>query len=67
VIAAGSTITVGGGNLFAMAAQAYGDATLWTRIAAANGLTDPWVSGIVTLSIPRAGGRESNGGILGGV
>lgn len=37
----GKLITVNGANLFQLAAQYYGDATLWTTIAQANGLTDP--------------------------
>lgn len=46
------TITVGGGNLYAIAAQQYGDATRWTDIASANGLSDPMLTGINTLIIP---------------
>jgi len=58
------TVTVAGGNLFAIAAQYLGDATQWNRIAAINGLTDPMITSLVTLKIPpvKAGG---NGGILG--
>ena len=46
------TITVGGGNLYAIAAQQYGDAQRWTDIANANGLSDPMLTGINTLIIP---------------
>lgn len=46
------TITVGGGNLYAIAAQQYGDAQRWTDIASANGLSDPMLTGINTLIIP---------------
>lgn len=46
------TITIAGGNLFAIAAQYLGDATQWIRIAQQNGLTDPMLSGLVTLVIP---------------
>lgn len=46
------TITVAGGNLFAIAAQYLGDATQWLRIAQANGLSDPMLQGLVTLVIP---------------
>lgn len=46
------TITVSGGNLFQLAAQQLGDATQWIRIAQANGLSDPMLSGLVTLRIP---------------
>ena len=47
-----TTITVAGGNLFQIAAQYLGDATQWLRVAQANGLTDPMLSGVVTLVIP---------------
>lgn len=46
------TVTVAGGNLYALAAQYLGDATQWNRIAQVNGLLDPVVTGIVTLQIP---------------
>lgn len=45
-------ITVAGGNLFRIAAQYLGDATQWLRIAQANNLSDPMLSGVVTLNIP---------------
>lgn len=47
-----NTVTVAGGNLFALAAQLLGDATQWLRIAQANGLSDPVLQGLVTLTIP---------------
>lgn len=56
-------ITVVGGNLFQLAAQYYNDATQWTVIAQANGLTDPEVTGLQTLLIPPPSSQES-GGIL---
>ena len=46
-------VTVGGGTLYDVAAQQYGDGTRWSDIAQANGLTDPALSGIQTLSIPQ--------------
>ncbi len=46
------TITVVGGNLFALAARFLGDATQWIRIAQLNGLSDPMLQGVVTLRIP---------------
>jgi phage-related protein len=46
------SITVGGGDLYTIASQQYGDATRWTDIATANGLTDPVLTGINTLVIP---------------
>jgi hypothetical protein len=45
-------ITVAGGNLYALAAQEYGDANAWPIIAQANALTDPVLDGIHTLTIP---------------
>ncbi|OYV38338.1 MAG: hypothetical protein B7Z80_10360 [Rhodospirillales bacterium 20-64-7] len=45
-------IIVGGGTLYGVAAQVYGDATQWQQIAQANGLSDPNLSGITQLSIP---------------
>jgi|HubBroStandDraft_1064217.scaffolds.fasta_scaffold00053_79 nucleoid-associated protein YgaU len=58
--------TVVGGDLYRLAAQTYGDATQWYRIAAANGLGDPFVPGPVTLTIPAPTTQPGNGGILGG-
>ena len=47
-------ITVSGADisLFHVAARELGDATQWIRIAQANGLTDPMLSTVVTLTIP---------------
>ena len=56
------TITVTGGNLFQVAAQQLGDATQWIRIAQANGLSDPMLTGLVTLMIP-ATDPSAGGGI----
>lgn len=47
-----TTVTVAGGNLFALAAQYLGDATQWVRIAQVNGLNDPVLTGLVTLVLP---------------
>lgn len=61
-----STITVANTTLYHLAASAYGDPSLWTLIARANGLLDPWVDDIVTLEIPRPSQRQPDGGVLGG-
>lgn len=45
-------VVTGGGNLYQVAAQTYGDATRWTDIAAASGITDPMTTGFNTLTIP---------------
>lgn len=46
------TVTQSGGNLYQVASDQYGDASLWSSIASANDLTDPQLSGINTLTIP---------------
>jgi hypothetical protein len=46
------TITVYGGNLYQLAAEKLGDATQWIRIAQANQISDPFLSGSVTLLLP---------------
>jgi hypothetical protein len=56
------SITVVGGTLFRVAADELGDATQWLRIAQANGLSDPMLSGVVTLRIP-ARDPQAGGGI----
>ncbi len=58
-----NVITVAGGNLFQIAQMEYGDAMAWTGIAKANGLTDPFLTGTVTLYIPAL--PDSSGGVLG--
>lgn len=62
VTASPNTVTVAGGNLFSIAGQQYGDATAWTGIAKANGLTDPMIQGTRTLNIPAH--PDTAGGIL---
>jgi nucleoid-associated protein YgaU len=57
-------ITVAGGNLFALAAKYLNDATQWIRIAQANGLSDPVLNGVVTLTIPPED-ASAGGGIAG--
>lgn len=57
-----NTVTAAGGNLFKLAADAYGDPTAWTTIARANNLTDAQLSGVNTLVIPP--NPDSSGGVL---
>lgn len=45
-------ITTGGGNLYQLATQTYGDAARWTDIAQASGLSDPMTPGFNTLTVP---------------
>lgn len=56
-----NSITVAGGNLFAIAAQQLGDATQWIRIAQTNNLTDPILVGIFTLTIPAVNSSATGG------
>jgi nucleoid-associated protein YgaU len=58
-----SSVTTAGGNLQTIAAKQYGDATSWTAIAKANGMTDPVVSGVQTLTVPVQ--PDTAGGVLG--
>jgi hypothetical protein len=56
------TITVSGGNLFAIAAQYLGDATQWIRVALQNGMTDPMLPpGVTTLVIPNVDASQGGG------
>lgn len=55
----------GGWKLVSYRRQELGDATQWNRIAAANGLWDPFLDGVVTLIIPPVDPNAGNGGILG--
>lgn len=55
-------ITVAGGNLYALAALHLGDATQWIRIAQLNRLSDPVVTGVVTLTLPPID-RGAGGGV----
>jgi nucleoid-associated protein YgaU len=57
------TVTVAGGNLFALALEHLEDATQWNRIAQANGLIDPFLGGPMTLKIP-AVDKNAGGGVF---
>ncbi len=54
-------ITVAGGDLYRLALARYGDATQWWRIAQANGLTDPVLTGPATLTIPALTATDTGG------
>lgn len=57
--AQGKIVTVQNANLFQLAAQYYGDATLWNTIATANGLYDPFVTtGVISSVIVNIGGSD---------
>jgi hypothetical protein len=46
-------IVTGGGNLYQLAAQEYGDATRWTDIAGASGIGDPMMTGFHIVTVPQ--------------
>lgn len=46
-------VVTGGGNLYQLAAQTYGDATRWTDIAQASGISDPMTVGFNTVTVPQ--------------
>lgn len=56
-----TTITVQNANLYSLASKYYGNAMKWTLIANANNLQTPYVSSVMTLTIPKDG--SSTGGI----
>jgi nucleoid-associated protein YgaU len=58
------SVTVAGGNLFALAARYLKDATQWIRIAQANELSDPVLVGVNVLVIPPVD-ATAGGGIAG--
>jgi hypothetical protein len=58
------TITTVGGTLFHVAASQLNDATQWIRIAQLNNLSDPMLSGLVTLTLPDPD-PNAGGGIAG--
>lgn len=58
----GALVVQAGGSLYRLAADAYGDATAWVDIAAANGLVDPEIEGIAELRVPPK--QNSSGGVL---
>ncbi len=55
-------IIVAGGNLFEIACVQLGDATQWIRLAQANDIVDPMLTGVQTLTIP-AVDRTAGGGL----
>jgi hypothetical protein len=59
---AGRQVATAGGNLYQMASDAYGDAMAWTGIAKANGLKDPKISGVQTLTVPAL--PDDSGGVM---
>ena len=56
-----TVVTVAGGDLYRLALQYLGSAEQWNRIAEANGLIDPVLTGLVTLLIPRPDPTQGGG------
>ena len=54
-------VTTVGGDLFRLALTYLGDATQWNRIAALNGLDDPVLTGVQTVSIPAVDASAGGG------
>ena len=46
------TIVTCGGNLFDIAGRYLNDPNQWSLLATLNGIRDPWLNGIVSLTIP---------------
>ena len=55
------TVTGADRTLFHLALRYYGDATEWVRIASANGISDPMISGTMTLTIPDKSAVKTGG------
>jgi hypothetical protein len=55
------TATYSGTTLFHIAAAELGDATQWLRIARENNLSDPVITGVVTLRIPDPDPSQTGG------
>ena len=55
------TVTAADVDLFHVAAVNMLDATQWHLIARANGLTDPRITGMMTLTIPVADPSQTGG------
>jgi hypothetical protein len=51
--AGNNQFVAGGGNLYQLAAQTYGDATRWSDIAQASGINDPMMVGFNTVTVPQ--------------
>lgn len=64
ISSSGTSTTLAGGNLFALASKAYGDPSAYTTIARANNITDPQLIGVNTILVPKI--QDNSGGIFGG-
>jgi nucleoid-associated protein YgaU len=59
-----SRVVAPGDDLYRLAAEYYDDASAWTLIARANGLSDPLIQTDSTLIIPAYNANRANDGIL---
>ena len=59
-------VQVSNTTLFHLAAKFFGNALLWTAIAEANGLIDPWIFAQTSIIIPNQVPTSTPTGILGG-
>lgn len=50
------TLIQAGGTLYQVSAKQYNDASQWTKIAAINNLSDPYMTGVNTIVVPNAQG-----------
>lgn len=55
-------VSMAGGDLQKVAAKAYGDPTAWTTIARASGLTDPVITGVQNVKVPKT--PDNAGGVF---
>jgi hypothetical protein len=62
VVGSQAAVVTAGGNLFQLASATYGQVSGWTAIARANGMADPKISGVQTLTVPASPGNT--GGVL---
>ena len=58
-----STVTIGPADidLFHVAARYLGDATQWNRIATLNGISDPAITAIATITLPPVDPTQGGG------
>ena len=55
------SVFVSGETLFHMATRELGDATQWWRLAAQNGIADPWLAGVREIEVPDLEPRLTGG------
>lgn len=55
------TVSGSGGNLWEIASRELGDATQASRIAVLNGLSDPFLTGQWTLTLPTVDATQTGG------